>query len=103
MRSTKLTESLIANALRLYGSGFDLLDAYDKGELDTNDGTQPIWSMNVNDAHEVVVLIDKRFNSDQMFAAERDDSLAAILNSIERTSLSEPLHPTVEDRAANLI
>jgi prophage maintenance system killer protein len=93
----------LADVLHRYTGDFDLLNAYDKGEFDVSGGTEPTWNMNLADAREVVAAVRVQFPSDKMFGAERGPGFAGIIGQVEQTSFGQPLYPTVEDRAANLI
>jgi prophage maintenance system killer protein len=102
-RSRDENVSGLADVLQRYAGDFELLNAYDKGEFESDDGTEPTWNLRIDDAREVVAAVRSTFPMDHMFGAERGDGLAGILAQIEQTSFGQPLYPTVEDRAANLI
>jgi prophage maintenance system killer protein len=102
-RSRDENVSGLADVLQRYAGDFKLLNAYDKGEFEGNDGIEPTWNLRIDDAREVVAAVRSTFPMDHMFGAERGDGLAGIIAQIEQTSFGQPLYPTVEDRAANLI
>lgn len=102
-RSRDENVSGLADVLHRYTSDFNLLNSYDKGEFDATGGTEPTWDMDLAVARDVVAVVSSQFPSDHMFGAERGDGLLGIIAQVEQTSFGEPLYPTVEDRAANLI
>lgn len=94
----------LADVVNRYTGDFELLNAYDRGEFDPLPGTVPSWSMTLQDARDVILQVREQFPGDALFGAERPGGgLDAILAQVEQTSFGQPLYPTVEDRAANLI
>lgn len=103
-RSTDENVSGLADVVSRYTQDFALLSAYDRGDFAEPVGTVPAWSMGADDARDVIREVRAQFPGDAMFGAERPGGgLAAVLDQVEQTSFGEPLYPTVEERAANLI
>lgn len=94
----------LADVVNRYTRDFDLLSAYDKGEFDALPGAEPVWSMGADDARDVIRQVRDKFPGDALFGSERPgDGLGAIMAQVEQSSFGQPLYPTVEDRAANII
>jgi len=92
-----------------FARSFKLLLQYDEDRLpDGRDGEAgPPLELPVDDARRVIAQLKSdllaKGQATDLFGRERGEGLAAILGTIEQTFGGEPLYPTVDIRAANLL
>ncbi len=102
-RSDDDTVSGIAEVLKRFSTGFQLLDEYDHGTLPDPSGDHPTVRLDYGTARAVVDEIRDRFPRDTMFGAERGDSFRGILGQIEQTFGGEDLYSSTQEKAAHLL
>jgi prophage maintenance system killer protein len=101
------TQALLDVVAR-YARSWRLLKAYDENSLpaDPPNPHSPTVGMDLASARAAIAQLRDQLASDGpvgMFAVERGDALGSILLNIEQTFGGEPLYPSVELRAANLL
>jgi len=93
----------IAKILQDFSDGLDLLDKYDRQNLQKpkteNNGN---WRLNYNEAREFVD--DMKFGKESsLFGHEKDESFKSSLGAIYQTFDGKELYPSVQEKAANLL
>lgn len=91
-----------------YARTWRLLQDYDQGELGLPPGARPARGiLALDEARRALDALANelsgRGEATELFARDRGDGLAAILGNLEQTMFGEPLYPTREERAANLL
>ena len=95
--------SLLSN----YSKTLSLLVQYDKNKLSLVKKSKEKYSINFDDAFEVILklkeeLISKKETS-EIFGQERDNNFKAILGNIYQTFDGVDLYPSLEEKAAHLL
>lgn len=91
-----------------YSKSFELLNAYDTGELTMDNLTKEIiYTINYKDVKSAIEnlktnLINKS-EASNLFGSEKDNSFKGILGSISQTVFGELAYPTIEEQAAQLL
>jgi prophage maintenance system killer protein/prophage antirepressor-like protein len=101
-RSQNLEVSGIANVLKMFSSGLDLLDNYDYQTLNKPKGTKSKWVLTYEQARKVIHSM--KFNEkSSLFGNEKDESFKSAINTIYQTFGKKELYPTIQEKAANLL
>ena len=91
-----------------YARTWRLLQDYDQGALGLPAGARPARGiLALSEARRALdalaTELRERGEATDLFARDRGDGLAAILGNLEQSMFGEPLYPTREERAANLL
>ena len=101
------TQALL-DVVQRYARAWRLLKAYDEDALPAGPAkpSAPTVEMDIASARAAIVELRDQLAKDGpvgLFGAERGSALESILGNIEQTWDGEPLYPSVELRAANLL
>ncbi len=92
----------IIKVINEYSNALNLLDDYDHKRVTKPNGTKNNQKITYEDCIDVINKL--KFNSDSdLFALERDNGLASIINNIYQSFDGKDLYPTVEEKAANFL
>lgn len=98
----KLQASQVLNVISAYTAALDLLDDYDRQRVEKPSGREATQSLTYQECR--AIIDDMRFGAESnLFGNEKDDSFHGILAAIEQTFGGQPLYPTLEEKAANLL
>ena len=87
-----------------YTYALDTLDKYDYQSLDIEDTTEKsTFRASYKSAMEAIETLRKKFDSDNLFGNEKDQSFDSSINTIYQTFDSKELYPSVEEKAAMLL
>jgi len=91
-----------------YARTWRLLQDYDQGALGLPPGARPARGiLALAEARRALdalaAELRERGEASELFARDHSDGLAAILGNLEQSMFGEPLYPTREERAANLL
>jgi len=99
----------ILDVIERYTRSWTLLLQYDEDRLPshTEKPTEDMAELPYEDAVKAIVQLqnklEERSEATDLFGREHGDGLKAILGTIEQTFGGEPLYPSIEIRAANLL
>lgn len=102
-RSSDETVAGIAQVLKKYAPGFELLDEYDRQEVPPIAGTDPTFDLTYEAARQVVDELARQFPRDSLFGMERGEALRAIIGNVEQTFLGESVYRSTQEKAAHLL
>ena len=98
----RLNSSQVLNVISAYTAALDLLDDYDRQRVEKPSGREATQSLTYQECR--AIIDDMRFGAESnLFGNEKDDSFHGILAAIEQTFGGQPLYPTLEEKAANLL
>ena len=86
-----------------YIPSLTLLRDYDEGAVEAQPSAVPDWALTLDEAREVIRQLAAEFPADGLLGRERGDALEGIVATIYQGFDGQPLYPTVEDQAANLL
>ena len=92
----------IIKVINEYSNALNLLDDYDHKRVTKPKGTRNEQKVTYEECIDIINKL--KFNSDsELFALERDNGLASIINNIYQSFDGKDLYPTVEEKAANFL
>jgi prophage maintenance system killer protein/prophage antirepressor-like protein len=101
-RSENIEISGVANILKDFTSGLDLLDNYDYQTFKKPKGTKSKYILTYNEAREVINSM--KFNEKStLFGNEKDESFQSALGAIYQTFSGREVYPSTQEKAANLL
>jgi prophage maintenance system killer protein len=87
-----------------YASGLALLDQYDHGQVRIpSSETSEVWQLDYAEAIRAINQLKASYEAGSLFGHEKDDSFQSSLNTIYQTFDGQPLYPSLEEKAANLL
>ena len=94
----------IIDVLADYAVGLDILDGYDKQNLEMG-MVQPnsIFQISYQEAKVAIEELRIKFGGSLLFGNEKDDSFKSSISTINQTFDSKELYPSVEEKAAHLL
>lgn len=100
-------EMEILNLLADYSKTLSLLEQYDKGKLQTQEGKKTAFILQYADCVKIIAelrkgLISKKEAGD-LFGLERDGSFTGIIKGLYQTFDKKELYPAIEDKASHLL
>lgn len=111
IREAALTEDLsksqvkeIIDVLSDYALGLDILDGYDKQNLEIGyTDENPTFQINYKEAKQAITELRKKFGGSPLFGNEKDDSFKSSISAINQTFEGKDLYPSIEEKAAHLL
>lgn len=85
-----------------YFGALEILDSFDKGMLETQNGNIDNREITYEDCKKVIDNLPFRENS-TLFGVEREHGLQSIIRNIYQSFGGEYLYKTVEEKSANLL
>jgi len=94
----------IIDVLADYALGLDILDGYDKQNLEMG-MVQPnsIFQISYQEAKVAIEELRIKFGGSLLFGNEKDDSFKSSISTINQTFYSKELYPSIEEKAAHLL
>lgn len=94
----------IIDVLADYALGLDILDGYDKQNLEMG-MVQPnsIFQISYQEAKVAFEELRIKFGGSLLFGNEKDDSFKSSISTINQTFDSKELYPSIEEKAAHLL
>ena len=94
----------IIDVLADYALGLDILDGYDKQNLEMG-MVQPnsIFQISYQEAKVAIEELRIKFGGSLLFGNEKDDSFKSSISTINQTFDSKELYPSIEEKAAHLL
>ena len=94
----------IFDVLADYALGLDILDGYDKQNLEMG-MVQPnsIFQISYQEAKVAIEELRIKFGGSLLFGNEKDDSFKSSISTINQTFDSKELYPSIEEKAAHLL
>lgn len=102
-RSDDELVSGVADVLSVYIPSLTLLRDFDAGYIDSRPEAEPAWTLNLDEARNIISRLAAEFPNDRLFGKERGDGVEAVIGAIYQGFGDQELYPTVEDKAANLL
>ncbi len=111
IREAALTEDLsksqvkeIIDVLSDYALGLDILDGYDKQNLEIGyTDENPTFQINYKEAKHAITELREKFGGSPLFGNEKDDSFKSSISAINQTFEGKDLYPSIEEKAAHLL
>jgi prophage maintenance system killer protein len=102
-RSENDAISGVADILKVYASGLDILDDYDHQRLDkTSKAHEDIWQLTYEDARQFIDAM-KFAESSDLFGFERNESFKGSLGAIYQSFGGQELYPNALEKATMLL
>ena len=94
----------IIDVLADYALGLDILDGYDKQNLEMG-MVQPnsIFQISYQEAKVAIEELRIKFGGSTLFGNEKDDSFKSSISTINQTFDGKELYPSIEEKAAHLL
>ena len=94
----------IIDVLADYALGLDILDGYDKQNLEMG-MVQPnsIFQISYQEAKVAIEELRIKFGGSLLFGNEKDDSFKSSISTINQTFDCKELYPSIEEKAAHLL
>ena len=94
----------IIDVLADYALGLDILDGYDKQNLERG-MVQPnsIFQISYQEAKVAIEELRIKFGGSLLFGNEKDDSFKSSISTINQTFDCKELYPSIEEKAAHLL
>lgn len=103
-RTTNLIESSeILGLLENYALALDMLDRYDKQDIQKPQGTQETASPLTYQECMALIHTMRQQEDSPWFGNEKDESLKGIIGAVNQSFDGQELYPTLEDKAAHLL
>lgn len=103
-RTTNLIESSeILGLLENYALALDMLDRYDKQDIQKPQGTQETASPLTYQECMALIHAMRQQEDSPWFGNEKDESLKGIIGAVNQSFDGQELYPTLEDKAAHLL
>ena len=94
----------IIDVLADYAIGLDILDGYDKQNLELGMvQPNPVFQISYQEAKLAIEELRIKFGGSTLFGNEKDDSFKSSISTINQTFDGKKLYPSVEEKAANLL
>jgi prophage maintenance system killer protein len=94
----------IIDVLADYAIGLDILDGYDKQNLELGKvQPNPVFQISYQEAKLAIEELRIKFGGSTLFGNEKDDSFKSSISTINQTFDGKELYPSVEEKAANLL
>lgn len=98
----RLNSSQVLNVISAYTAALDLLDDYDRQRVGKPLGHEAMHALSYEECRAIIDRM--RFGAEShLFGNEKDESFRGALAAIEQTFDGQPLYPTLEEKAANLL
>jgi len=94
----------IIDVLADYAIGLDILDGYDKQNLELGKvQPNPVFQISYQEAKLAIEELRIKFGGSTLFGNEKDDSFKSSISTINQTFDGKELYPSVEEKAAHLL
>jgi prophage maintenance system killer protein len=94
----------IIDVLADYAIGLDILDGYDKQNLELGMvQPNPVFQISYQEAKLAIEELRIKFGASTLFGNEKDDSFKSSISTINQTFDGKELYPSVEEKAAHLL
>jgi len=94
----------IIDVLADYAIGLDILDGYDKQNLELGKvQPNPVFQISYQEAKLAIEELRIKFGGSALFGNEKDDSFKSSISTINQTFDGKELYPSVEEKAAHLL
>jgi prophage maintenance system killer protein len=94
----------IIDVLADYAIGLDILDGYDKQNLELGMvQLNPVFQISYQEAKLAIEELRIKFGGSALFGNEKDDSFKSSISTISQTFDGKELYPSVEEKAAHLL
>ncbi len=94
----------IIDVLADYAIGLDILDGYDKQNLELGKvQPNPVFQISYQEAKFAIEELRIKFGGSALFGNEKDDSFKSSISTINQTFDGKELYPSVEEKAAHLL
>ena len=94
----------IIDVLADYAIGLDILDGYDKQNLELGKvQPNPVFQISYQEAKLAIEELRIKFGGSALFGNEKDDSFKSSISTINQTFDGNELYPSVEEKAAHLL
>ena len=94
----------IIDVLADYAIGLDILDGYDKQNLELGMvQPNPVFQISYQEAKLAIEELRIKFGGSALFGNEKDDSFKSSISTINQTFDGKELYPSVEEKAAHLL
>lgn len=94
----------IIDVLADYAIGLDILDGYDKQNLELGMvQPNPVFQISYQEAKLAIEELRIKFGGFALFGNEKDDSFKSSISTINQTFDGKELYPSVEEKAAHLL
>ena len=94
----------IIDVLADYAIGLDILDGYDKQNLELGMvQPNPVFQISYQEAKLAIEELRIKFGASTLFGNEKDDSFKSSISTINQTFDSKELYPSIEEKAAHLL
>jgi prophage maintenance system killer protein len=94
----------IIDVLADYAIGLDILDGYDKQNLELGMvQPNPVFQISYQEAKLAIEELRIKFGGSALFGNEKDDSFKSSISTISQTFDGKELYPSVEEKAAHLL
>lgn len=94
----------IIDVLADYAIGLDILDGYDKQNLELGIvQPNPVFQISYQEAKVTIEELRIKFGGSLLFGNEKDDSFKSSISTINQTFDSKELYPSIEEKAAHLL
>jgi len=111
IREAALTEDFsksqvteIIDILSDYAMGLDILDGYDKQNLELGKVERnPVFQISYPKAKLAIEELRIKFGGSPLFGNEKDDSFQSSISTINQTFDGKELYPSIEEKAAHLL
>jgi prophage maintenance system killer protein len=94
----------IIDVLADYAIGLDILDGYDKQNLELGKvQPNPVFQISYQEAKLAIEELRIKFGGSALFGNEKDDSFKSSISTINQPFDGKELYPSVEEKAAHLL
>jgi len=94
----------IIDILSDYAMGLDILDGYDKQNLELGKVERnPVFQISYREAKLAIEELRIKFGGSSLFGNEKDDSFKSSISTINQTFDGKELYPSIEEKAAHLL
>ncbi|MFM7629762.1 MAG: RhuM family protein [Algoriphagus sp.] len=94
----------IIDVLADYALGLDILDGYDKQNLERGlVQSNSIFQISYQEAKVAIEKLRIKFGGSLLFGNEKDDSFKSSISTINQTFDNKELYPSIEEKAAHLL
>lgn len=101
---SKSQVSEIIDILSDYAMGLDILDGYDKQNLELGKVERnPVFQISYSEAKSAIEELRIKFGGSPLFGNEKDDSFKSSISTINQTFDGKELYPSIEEKAAHLL
>lgn len=94
----------IIDILSDYAMGLDILDGYDKQNLELGKVERnPVFQISYSEAKSAIEELRIKFGGSSLFGREKDNSFQSSISTINQTFDGKELYPSIEEKAAHLL